>query len=142
MSTYIPVALRQQVLALEQGYCAYCQGPEVLMGVTFEIEHIFPLAAGGETVLMNLCLSCPTCNRYKAARLTAYDPENHIEVPLFHPRQQVWSEHFTGNADATQLLGLTPIGRATILALQINRPVIQQLRRYWHVLKLHPRKLS
>jgi len=139
MSTYIPVLLRQHILALEQGRCAYCQSPEALMGVTFEIEHILPLSAGGETVLTNLCLSCPTCNRYKSTRLTAHDPENNAEVPLFHPRQQAWPANFAWNVDATEVLGLTPTGRATIIALHINRPVMLQLRRYWSVLNLHPR---
>lgn len=141
MSTYIPVSLRQQILALEQGYCAYCQSPEALMGVTFEIEHIVPLSAGGETVLTNLCLSCPTCNRYKVTHLTAYDPESKTEIPLFHPRQQIWTAHFIWNADAIEMLGLTPTGRATIVALHSNRPVMRQLRQYWRALNLHPRKL-
>jgi hypothetical protein len=38
----------------------------------------------------------------------------------------------------TEVIGLTSVGRATIKALQMNRPVIVQLRRYWVALGLHP----
>jgi 5-methylcytosine-specific restriction endonuclease McrA len=69
----IPQALRQAVLAIVQGRCVYCLSPELLMGVTFEIDHIIPSSAGGRTRLDNLCLSCPTCNRHKAQRLVARD---------------------------------------------------------------------
>lgn len=130
MSTYIPVGLRQKILTLDAHRCAYCQSPEALMGVTFEIEHIIPLSAGGPTSLDNLCLSCPTCNRYKAARITAPDPETHVEVPLFHPRRQNWKTHFTWSNDMTRIIGLTPNARATVDLFHINRPVIVQLRQY------------
>lgn len=93
MSTYIPVQLRQQIRSRDNNRCAYCQSPEALMGVTFEIEHIIPVSMGGETHLNNLCLSCPTCNRHKANRVKAQDPENGTEVPLFHPRQQHLNLH-------------------------------------------------
>lgn len=138
MSAYIPAALRQQILKLDAWRCAYCQSPEALMGVTFEIEHILPLSVGGQTRLDNLCLSCPTCNRYKARRTTAYDPEAGLDVPLFHPRQQAWYEHFAWSQDSTTMTGLTATGRATIRLLQMNRPVIVQLRQYWVILRLHP----
>jgi len=138
MSTYIPVSLRQRIVSLDARRCAYCQSPEALMGVTFEIEHIIPISAGGSTSLDNLCLSCPTCNRYKATRTTAQDPESHVEVPLFHARRQNWTTHFAWSSDMTRVIGLTLNGRATIELFHINRPVIVQLRQYWVVLRLHP----
>ena len=138
MSPRIPVHLRRRVLADAGGRCAYCQSPEELMGVTFEIDHIIPRSAGGDKSPENLCVTCPTCNRHKAARLTAHDPASGDEVPLFHPLKQVWTEHFKWSNDGTQVVGLTPVGRATVEALQVNRPVIVQLRRYWVALSLHP----
>lgn len=39
---------------------------------------------------------------------------------LFHPRNDVWSEHFERNGDV--LRDLTSTGRATIDVLQINDP--------------------
>ena len=138
MSAYIPVQLREQVIANASGRCAYCQSRQDLMGVTFEVDHIVPESAGGPTSLANLCLSCPTCNRHKARRLTAQDPVSGEVTPLFHPLKQAWAEHFTWSGDGMKLMGLTSIGRATVEALQMNRPTIVQLRGYWIALGLHP----
>ncbi len=137
-SPRIPDELRRSVLDTAAGRCAYCRSAEALMGVTFEIEHIIPRSAGGETKADNLCLSCPTCNRHKAARLTVRDPESGEEVSLFHPHHQVWSDHFTWSADGARVIGLTTVGRATTAALRMNRPQIVLLRRYWAALGLHP----
>ena len=101
------------------------------MGVEFEVDHILPRAAGGKTTAANLCLSCPTCNRHKATRLTALDPVTRQSVPMFHPNQDRWLDHFAWNADGTRLQGLTPTGRATIDALHVNRAALLTLRRYW-----------
>lgn len=101
------------------------------MGVTFEVDHIIPRSAGGHSQFNNLCLSCPTCNRRKAKRLSARDPLSRRTVTLFHPKQDVWSHHFTWNAEGTHILGLTPTGRATVEVLQVNRPAMILLRRYW-----------
>lgn len=46
---------------------------------------------------------------------------NACVVPLFNPRQHVWSEHFVWSVDGLPLLGLTPCGRATITASALNR---------------------
>jgi len=60
-----PFPLQRQVRDRFANYCAYCRTAEALTVTTFEFEHITPRSAGGETVLENLCLSCPSCNRYK-----------------------------------------------------------------------------
>ena len=101
------------------------------MGVTFEIDHIIPSGAGGRAKFDNLCLSCPTCNRHKAKRLSARDPLSGRTVTLFHPRRDIWSHHFVWSADRARILGLTPIGRATVEALHFNRPAMTLLRHYW-----------
>ena len=138
MSVYIPVELRRQVAERAKGYCAYCRSAEHLMGITFEVDHIIPEASGGRTVLENLCLSCPVCNRAKAKRLLATDPVTQELVPLFHPLHEEWNHHFQWIENGNQLLGLTPSGRATINALRMNRDAIIQLRHYWGILGLHP----
>jgi hypothetical protein len=134
----MPAPLREQVRARAGGRCAYCQSSEELMGITFEVDHIVPRSAGGLTNLDNLCLSCPTCNRFKASRLTAQDPVGRSSVPLFHPLQQVWAEHFRWSTEGVQVIGLTSVGRATVDALRMNRAAIVQLRYYWVALGLHP----
>ncbi len=88
--------------------CAYCLSPEQMMGVAFEIDHIIPSSAGGRAKFDNLCLSCPTCNRHKAKRLSARDPLSRRIVTLFHPRRDIWSDHFAWSADRARILGLTP----------------------------------
>jgi hypothetical protein len=74
-------------------------------------------------------LSCQGCNNHKYNRTRAPDPVSDQSVPLFHPRRQRWADHFAWSNDSTQILGLTPTGRATVEALQLNRPALVNLRR-------------
>jgi len=138
MSASISAELRSQVYDRDEGRCAYCQTPEQLTIVTFEVDHIVPISAGGETTLDNLCLACPACNRNKGARQIAPDPETGKLVPLFNPRQQVWSSHFKWSEDAVRIIGRTPIGRATVEALRMNRPQMIRLRTIWKKLGYWP----
>jgi len=68
----------------------------------------------------NLALACFACNNHKGPNLSGVDPITRAVVLLFHPRQQIWRDHF--RYDGAILLGLTPIGRATIQVLEINLP--------------------
>lgn len=138
MSAYVPTALRTHVRTQFHECCAYCHTAEALAVTTFEIEHIVPQAAGGETVPQNLCLACPTCNRHKASRQTALDPETNNQQPLFHPQQQNWSQHFAWQEQGAILQGLTPTGCATIAALKMNRPQLVRIRKLWIKLNEHP----
>ncbi len=101
MSAYIPLEVKQRVRERFANCCSYCRTAENLTVVTFEIEHIVPLSAGGETAFENLCLSCPMCNRYKASLTVATDPVTQTETPLFQPQQQRWLDHFAWNENAT-----------------------------------------
>ena len=127
----IPASLRQKVIEAAHGRCAYCRNPENLMCVVFEVDHVIPRSAGGRTRLDNLCLSCPTCNRCKANRLSALDPASHRPARLFHPNYDQWMEHFEWSQDGAQIIGRTPTGRATVEALRFNRPAMITLRQYW-----------
>jgi hypothetical protein len=138
VSAYVPSELRRQVRARYLDHCAYCRTAENLTVATFEIEHIIPLAAGGTTILENLCLSCPTCNRCKANRTEAIDAVINSPVSLFHPHRDAWSDHFAWNNQGTEIVGLSPTGRATITALRMNRPQLVRLRRMWVALNEHP----
>jgi len=142
MGSTVSTQLRLQARARAEGRCKYCQTPEELTVTTFEVDHIVPLSAGGATVLDNLCLACPACNRHKATRRSAPDPETDQNVPLYHPRQQEWSMHFAWGKDATQIVGLTPTGRATVEALQMNRPRMVRLRSLWMKMGRHPINLE
>lgn len=95
-----------------------------------------------ETALENLCLSCPTCNPFESDRVLAIDPETGEETALFHPHQHRWIDHFALNDDATEMVGLSPTGRATIAALKMNRPQKNRVRRMWVAMKEHPPDLD
>jgi len=96
----------------------------------FSVEHIIPRQAGGETTLDNLALACQGCNGHKYVKTEGVGPVSGELVPLFHPRRQLWREHFAWNADFTLIIGLTPTGRATVEVLQLNREGLINLRRY------------
>ena len=138
MSAYVPAALRRLVRERFANRCAYCRTAEHLTATHFEIEHIEPRAAGGETVFANLCLACPMCNRFKSDSSSAVDPLTATSVPLFHPQSQVWTEHFDWSDDATEIIGRSPVGRATVAALRMNRPPMIRVRRMWIAMAEHP----
>ncbi len=131
MRPILPPALRDQVRAISHGVCAYCRSLEELSVTAFEIDHIIPLSAGGASKLDNLCLACTACNRLKGSRQEAIDPTTGAVSPLFHPHRHPWFDHFRWNQDQTEIVGLTPTGRATVDALQMNRPQLVRLRRLW-----------
>lgn len=138
MSAYVPADLRRRVREHFFECCAYCLTAENLSVATFEVEHIIPRAAGGPTVLANVCLACPSCNRFKRDRITAVDPITQSEVPLFHPQRDAWAEHFAWSAEATEIVPLTAIGRATLALLRMNRPQLMRVRRLWVTMGEHP----
>lgn len=120
------------------GCCEYCLSPSAYSPDPFAIEHIIPRARGGSHRPANHAYSCQGCNSYKRADLDAVDPLSRDRVPLFHPRRHHWREHFAWNDDCTRLLGLTPIGRATIAKLDLNRRGVVNLRRVLRGVGIHP----
>jgi hypothetical protein len=137
-SIYIGVQLQKRVRERFANCCAYCRTAENLTVSIFEFEHIVPRSAGGKTVFENLCLSCPTCNRFKADRQMVPDSATGEDVPLFHPQRDKWTDHFAWNESATEIMGLTPSGRATIAALKMNRPQLVRVRCMWVAMGEHP----
>jgi len=109
MSATISAELRAQVHTREKNRCAYCRSPEELTVTTFEVDHIVPTSAGGETTPDNLCLACPTCNRHKSARQSAPDLETSQIVLLYHPRRQKWSTHFAWDENRSLITIPVPI---------------------------------
>lgn len=78
------------------------------------------------------------CNRYKATRQSVEDPETEQLAPLFHPQQDDWHEHFSWSSDAAEIVGQTPTGRATIVALRMNRAQLVRVRHMWTAIGEHP----
>jgi HNH endonuclease len=138
VSAYVAVELQRQIRAYFDNRYAYCRSAEALTVSIFEFEHIIPRSAGGKTEFENLCLACPSCNRYKAFRQTGFDLIERQDVVLFHPHLQSWTEHFAWNEDATEILGLTSVGRVKIAVLRMNRPQLVRVRKMWVKMKEHP----
>lgn len=139
MSTsHISHALRTETEAYFQGRCAYCQSPQALMNVVFEVDHILPEKEGGRTVAENLAYACPLCNTYKGARTHGRDPESEQDIALFHPRAQQWARHFRWADDGHTIVGRTRSGRATVEAIQLNNPYLLRLRIIWTAIGSRP----
>jgi HNH endonuclease len=100
------------------GRCEYCQISRDTLYLAFEVDHIIAEHHLGPTQARNLCLACFACNRHKGPNVAGVDPATRKIVPLFHPRRHKWSRHFRW--DGAVLVGRTPIGRATVIALKIN----------------------
>ncbi len=123
---YISASLRQLVIERANNRCEYCGLSQAGQAATFHIDHVVPQTADGQTAEDNLALACVSCSLYKAARLTATDPDTNEDIPIYNPRQQIWPKHFRW--DGVHVIGLSPIGRATVAALKMNRPIILAIR--------------
>lgn len=135
---YVPADIRRLVEARAQGCCEYCRIPARFVPDSFTIDHIWPVVAGGETHADNLAWACAGCNGRKHVTTEAIDPQTDQPVRLFNPRQQIWSEHFVWGNDKTLVIGLTPTGRATVGALNLNRLTLVNLRHLLTQAGLHP----
>jgi len=120
--------LRDTVRKRANYLCEYCHALEAWQYVEFTMEHLTPLADGGESTLDNLALACFACNRRKWDRRVGIDAETGKEYRLFNPRIDNWRDHFVWASNKVEIVGLTPIGRATINALEMNRDRAKQIR--------------
>jgi hypothetical protein len=134
----VPLSLRRFVFQRAQGCCEYCKSQADFATQSFATEHIIPTAKGGSNDPDNLALACQGCNSHKSAKTEATDPLTQQTALLFHPRQHTWREHFDWDEIFTQIVGLTPTGRATVEALHLNRPELVRLRAALFLLGEHP----
>lgn len=129
---------KKTVYERAQYCCEYCFSQSKFSSDNYSIEHIIPLVKGGTSTLENLALSCQRCNNHKFTATHALDMATGTITPLYHPRNDIWSEHFQGSVDATEILGISPIGRATVQRLQLNREGLINLRNVFVAVGLHP----
>src|SRR5262245_28274949 len=118
---------RQQVWDRAHGRCEYCRLAQAHTSLPHEMDYIRARKHRGPTTLANTCLACAYCNAAKGPNAAGYDPVTDELVPLFNPRLDRWEDHFEWNGPI--LVGKTPIGRATIEVLGINRPKRVEHRR-------------
>src|SRR5882672_5266027 len=122
----VPLRLRRLVIRRAGNRCEYCLLAQVGQEATFHVDHIIPESHGGEAAEENLALACVSCSLRKEARQTAVDPETEKRVELFHPRHDVWDDHFCW--DGVEVVGITSKGRATVEVLKLNRASILVIR--------------
>jgi hypothetical protein len=130
--------LRAHVRERARGYCEYCRIEETSTGHEFTLDHVTPESQGGPTTPENLAYACIKCNVLKSDKTVAPDPSDGKIAPLFNPRVQRWREHFCWSADTRIVLGLTPTGRATVVALSLNRPLLITYRALMIRNGIHP----
>ena len=135
MSVYVSEQLRKTVTQRAKHLCEYCLFHEEDALNTFHIEHIIPLKHNGKTIFSNLAYACPFCNNFKGTNIGTYLNNDQVFVPLYHPRQDIWSEHFFLSGFIIE--PLTKIGEATINILCLNeekrlleRSLLQEIGRY------------
>lgn len=116
--TYIPVALRREVIELAKNCCEYCRLSQSDNFFTFHVDHVISEKHNGETKSDNLYLSCPTCNIRKGSDIAGADPETGSPTFLYNPRTQKWDEHF--ELDKGYIIGLRSEGRLTVDLLRFN----------------------
>ena len=136
----ISPALREKIRVQAGHRCGYCLAPQQLVLWALEIDHIIPVAEGGSDDEENLWLACRACNNAKSTKTEALDPLTGRRVPLFNPRKQVWQEQFRWSASGVEIIGLTPSGRATVSALDLNNVISAMVRRNWVSAGWHPPK--
>lgn len=134
----LSAGLRRQLTEADDHCCAYCRTCSANSGNPLTLDHILPVAHGGTTTFDNLCFACRQCNEFKGAQYSGVDPLTGQRQPLFHPRRDDWAEHFAWDGSQTHLTGLTAIGRATVVALNMNNETIVRTRQRWVPVGWHP----
>ena len=111
-------SLEAEVVRRARGRCEYCHFPEVASELPFHVDHIIAEKHRGPTTAANLAWACFSCNLYKGPNIAGMDPVAGRLTRLFHPRRDLWPEHF--DWDGIWLRGKTAVGRTTIAVLAMN----------------------
>jgi hypothetical protein len=133
----IPRILVESVVRRAGNRCEYCRLSQIGQEATFHIDHITPRAVAGATSFDNLALACVSCSLRKWAKQSATDPSSGEIASFYHPRTDAWSDHFRW--DDALIVPLTPVGRTTVDALAMNRPMIVAIRLEEMLRGRHPR---
>jgi hypothetical protein len=125
--SYIPAELRRSVAKRAKNCCEYCLQPEFFSLSSHAIDHIIAEKHNGQTIESNLALACKLCNTIKGSDIASIDPETQETTPLYHPRRDLWQEHF--QLQDAELIGLTAKARTTIWLLRLNQSDRMQERK-------------
>jgi hypothetical protein len=135
---YVSASLRREVIERAKNCCEYCLVSREDRLWPYEADHIIAEKHGGLSTSTNLCWSCYLCNGYKGSDIGSIDWDGSEQLTaLFHPRRQIWSDHFDFNNQTFRIEPLTPEGRVTVFLLKLNsdehlvsRRLLTQLGRY------------
>ena len=111
-------AMRDLVRERAGDRCEYCRLHQEYSGLRHHIEHITARQHGGSDDADNLALACHRCNLHKGSNLTGIDPQTAQLTPLFHPRRDQWTGHFTW--EGARINGISAVGRTTVQVLNMN----------------------
>lgn len=112
-------------------YCEYCRLHQRYSALRFHVDHIVPQSVGGLPEFSNLALACPACNVAKHGKWLIYDRGTRSEVKLYHPRNDIWTDHFE-TRDFGIILPRTLTGSVTVHMLKINDHArMMQRRNAW-----------
>ncbi len=123
---HVSAALRREVRARANVCCEYCRLAEEDAFFPHEPDHIVALKHGGLTESANLALACLECNRCKGSDLASVDPDGGAIVALYHPRRDVWSDHFEVRGGL--VMPRTSVGRVTVALLRLNASARVEVR--------------
>jgi len=135
---HIPVFLRKLVIRRACNRCEYCLLSQEGQEATFHIDHVIPVAEGGQTVSENLALACVSCSLRKGARKFVRREDTGVMVSIYNPRTDEWNEHFKWKGFLIE--GISPTGTATVQALGLNRRLIVSIREEEYLLGRHPKQ--
>ncbi len=116
-ATYIGAELRRQVVNRAKNICEYCLIHEDDTFFGCHVDHIISEKHGGLTVESNLALACAVCNLRKGSDIASLTSDGFL-TRLYHPRTDVWTEHFA--LSGALIEPLTAIGEVTVSLLQLN----------------------
>ncbi|MBC8143750.1 MAG: HNH endonuclease [Armatimonadetes bacterium] len=136
-------AERRRIVAERAEHCCeYCFSQSLLSHDDFALEHIRPQNDDGTDDLFNLAWSCQGCNSRKYTAQTAIDPPTGLSVALYNPRTDTWRNHFVWSEDFSQIIGVSPTGRATVARFDLHRSGVANLRRALAIGGYHPPRLT
>ena len=134
----LSVKIKKQVAKRANNLCEYCLANSEYAHHTFPIDHIIPTAIGGTDSVNNLANSCQFCNGSKYNKTHCLDPVTGENTRFYNPRKDNWKDHFVWNEDKSVIIGITPIGRATVHCLKVNRQEAVNLRKVLARFGVHP----
>ncbi len=124
-----PNILRERVMQRALHCCEYCKSQDKFSPNAFTVDHIVPKSFGGTDDFDNLSYACFLCNRLKSNKLKVFDQVSEKWIPIFNPRIDFWTAHFSWGEDTTEIIGVTPIGRSTVISLRLNREKLVEYRK-------------